>query len=191
MGKDELVRAAAWAEENATDVARTSPDHGPRHWRDVARVGLAMLQRMGQASVQWWANTPEALFLFAAFHDTQRESEFEDPYHGYRAAAKLMEWDEQENLPTDWSADDLVAISYAMCFHDLGRNNPQHPWAGLSWDADRLTLPRVGIEPEEAYFSSGFIVNAFGLWKDRGYEIVTGPDATWEVIADGYKDLIR
>jgi hypothetical protein len=26
----------------ATAVALTSRDHGPRHWRDVARVGLAL-----------------------------------------------------------------------------------------------------------------------------------------------------
>lgn len=158
--------------ERATPVALHSPDHGPRHWRDVARIAIGL-----------WAEGVEAnldvLLLFALLHDTQRENEYKDPEHGQRAAqvALLLKMDGVFNL----SQEDMDILLKALMEHDKGTVSDD-PTIGACWDADRLTLWRVGKVPDDKYLSTS---QAKGK-ADITRRIVTGPDLSWGDIVRGY-----
>ena len=78
-----LTEIAAQLDAMATPVARSSTLHGPRHWRDVARIAREL-------QVEVPAADGRVLFLFAAAHDTQRLNDGHDPDHGERAATVLL-----------------------------------------------------------------------------------------------------
>jgi uncharacterized protein len=114
----------------ATPLSRDSEDHGPRHWRDVVRVAY-LLNHMFEIDL-------ELTFLFALFHDSQRENEYDDPDHGARAAALLEMFIARGDIPK--SAEKLLPI---LVEHDKGTVS-NDPLTGVCWDSDRLTLWRVG-----------------------------------------------
>lgn len=81
--------------------------------------------------------------LFALLHDTQRENEYVDPEHGWRAARFA------EKLAGDVfqiSEGDLSLLVLACEGHSHGRTEGDVTVA-TCWDADRLDLGRVGIRP--------------------------------------------
>lgn len=160
---------ASWSMDGATDVALCSPDHGPRHWRDVARIGFLLNDSS-------WKT-----FIFAAFHDAWRENESEDPDHGKRAVQKLMECPVLEQL----YGPDLVELCYALIYHDQGRTH-ENPTIATCWDADRLTIGRVGIIPDVAFFSTPEVVADLFEWVGIAQTIMASADASWEEIADAY-----
>jgi uncharacterized protein len=85
----------------------------------------------------------EVVELFALLHDTQRENEYEDPEHGWRAARFA------EELAGDVfqiSQDDLKLLVLACERHSDGETEADITVA-TCWDADRLDLGRVGIGP--------------------------------------------
>jgi uncharacterized protein len=155
-------------QERATPLARSSSYHGPRHWRDVARVGMALSAGRVDADA-------DVLLLFAAAHDTQRLSEYADPEHGLRASIVVRKM----QLPlTSGQLDTLVV---ALALHDLGAKT-KNATIGCCWDADRLTLWRVGLVPHPGLLSGedaeGFI--------EFGKQIVAGDDRSWDEIVEGY-----
>lgn len=152
--------------ERATQVSRSSPYHGPRHWRDVARVGLALAAGDVDADL-------DVLLLFAAAHDTQRLGEHSDPEHGMRASNVVR----QMQLPL--TAGQLDTLRVALTLHDLGATT-KNVTIGYCWDSDRLTLCRVGLEPHPGLLSSD---DAEGL-TEYARQIVTGEDRSWEAIID-------
>ncbi|MCW2925503.1 MAG: hypothetical protein JWM98_2907 [Thermoleophilia bacterium] len=117
--------------------------HGENHWRAVARCAVE-IRRTDPA--------PDGgvLFLFAVLHDARRESEHRDPEHGPRAA-RLAERLRAEGL---FELDDArMALLVEACeLHDTGVTSTD-PTIGACYDADRLNLRRVGIEPDAAYLS--------------------------------------
>jgi uncharacterized protein len=121
-----------------TSVA--SEDHGPEHWRRVAQNGeyLAALTQ----GADW-----HVIVAFAALHDSQRHNEYVDPEHGRRAAELANRLDLGLSLPQ------LAMVRYACEHHDQGLLTID-PTVGCCWDADRLDLPRVGIEPNPALLST-------------------------------------
>jgi len=105
--------------------------HGLSHWRRVERYGRLPAVREGC--------DPLTVVLFAYPHDFLRENDGSDPRHGPRAADFIeRHW---ADVGAAVAADLLGELAFA----------PSREVA-LCWDADRLDLPRVGIEPALEYF---------------------------------------
>lgn len=132
----DAVLPRAWGAESAR--------HGDHHWRCVAATGLAL--GSGRPDVD------RALVLcFGLLHDTRRENEAVDPGHGARAASFAAELRSEGALPLDGARFDLLAEALAL--HSSGQVS-RDPTIGTCWDADRLHLPRVSIEPDHALLST-------------------------------------
>lgn len=116
--------------------------HGPIHWKQVEKFGLAVASENG-------ANT-EFVRLFAVLHDSCRENEGHDPEHGLRAARLA-----QGQRGKLFKLDDVLMekLVYCCTWHDKGHTSTDLE-IGTCWDADRLDLPRVGVNPQERYFST-------------------------------------
>jgi uncharacterized protein len=181
VNQTELLAAIAAAEERATTTARNSSIHGPRHWRDVARVGALLIKRGVEAD-------PTIIALFAALHDTQRRTDGQDPDHGERAAvaAAEMRSDGLLRLPdARW-----MVLRQALIQHNQGFRSAD-PTIGACWDADRLTLSRVSYRTKRSHLSTqvaaecvreacaGVVKTADVNWADaiagRGPEPHSGP----------------
>jgi uncharacterized protein len=123
---------------------RESPVHGDEHWRCVISTGMALA-----------AETPRAdarlAFVFGLLHDTRRENEHRDPEHGPRAAAFARELHGEGALPA--SPRELELLARALELHSDGLV-ADDPTTAVCWDADRLHLPRVGITPDPARYST-------------------------------------
>jgi hypothetical protein len=175
MTTKDLIGVVDAVMARATPVARESVDHGPRHWRDVARIAHALWSE-GEGGL------PEQLFLFALLHDSQRLSEHYDPDHGWRAAQLLAEL-VRANLIPGFADDELDDLEWALVHHDKGGLG-ESPLAKTCFDADRLTLWRVGIEPNPALLSTGS--GKSRQFLDLGKLILLSPDETWEDIAGAF-----
>jgi uncharacterized protein len=123
---------------------RESPWHGELHWRCVAATGL----ELGCAV----DGTDRIVVLcFGLLHDTRRENDRYDPGHGLRAEAFAEELRVEGLLELDDVR--FAALAEALRLHSNGRVSAD-PTIGSCWDADRLHLPRVSIDPDPALFST-------------------------------------
>jgi len=129
--------------EFVSPCAADSPTHGRDHWRRVAEVGLELARETPGAD-------PRVVLLFALFHDCLRHSEDDDPEHGVRAA-KLVE--DLPGLAKPLNEEKRRELSEALADHDRGLTTT-NPTIGCCWDADRLDLGRVGIEPDAELMST-------------------------------------
>jgi uncharacterized protein len=118
--------------------------HGELHWRTVGANGLWLAEPLDGADTL-------VIFLFALLHDSMRENDSIDPGHGPRAAAFAVELHAEGLLGT--TPAQLETLRYA-CFEHTNGLVSNDPTVGACWDADRLDLPRVGIQPDPARFST-------------------------------------
>lgn len=109
--------------------------HGVTHWARVYENGLRLAPLTGADE--------HILLLFALFHDSRRTNEGWDAGHGRRGAefAATLRGDSIPLAPGDF---DL--LFYACAFHTEGMTDAD-PTVQTCWDADRLDLPRAGIQP--------------------------------------------
>jgi uncharacterized protein len=121
---------------------RWSSLHGETHWRRVAIAGHKLARQTRGADEL-------LVLLFAVLHDSCRTHDADDARHGTRAA-KLAEKLLGDGELLD--ADELDILSFALEEHDAGETSAD-PTVGCCWDADRLQLWRVGIQPD-AYLLS-------------------------------------
>jgi uncharacterized protein len=135
-GVVEAVLAGAWR--------RSSGVHGEEHWRCVAATGLALADALPGCD-------RGVVFLFGLLHDTRRLNEHVDPQHGPRAAAWARDLARAGSLAL--TAPRLELLHHAIAEHTNGLVTDD-PTVGACWDADRLHLPRVRIEPDPARFST-------------------------------------
>ena len=120
-------------------------DHGPDHWQRVERNGRMIIEGAGAGDLT-------VVRLFAVLHDSKRENEFHDPEHGRRAADWAMK------LRGDvfrLDEERFGQLLEALVLHDKGRVSSD-PTIGACWDADRLDLGRVGIQPHPRFMSTQF-----------------------------------
>lgn len=110
-------------------------DHGVAHWARVLENGRRLAGETG-ADV-------EVVSLFAVLHDCRRLNDYHDPDHGPRAAelartlrGRLFELDNRA----------FAQLHRACAGHTHERTHPDVT-IQTCWDADRLDLGRVGIEP--------------------------------------------
>jgi uncharacterized protein len=123
---------------------RDSPWHGDEHWRCVTATGLALAPSVGEVDVT-------LVFCFGLLHDTRRLTESVDPEHGERAASFAAELREEGVLGLD--EDRFALLASALTLHSSGLVS-HDPTTGTCWDADRLHLPRVSIQPRPDLFST-------------------------------------
>lgn len=112
------------------------PLHGVAHWERVERNGLLLA-------------TPECdvtvIRLFAYLHDSCRENDGYDLEHGPRAA--LMMESLRDNLLKDLS-DEQFSLLQQACRQHTSTRRTGNPTIDACFDADRLDLGRVGIQPD-------------------------------------------
>jgi uncharacterized protein len=89
--------------------------------------------------------------MFALFHDSRRVNEEIDPDHGLRGAELARSMRDTHLIHLNDAQFDL--LRYACVHHTDGETSTE-PTIGCCWDADRLDLDRVGIEPEADYLST-------------------------------------
>ena len=110
-------------------------DHGVARWARVLENGLRLAGITG--------TDVEVVTLFAVFHDSKRVSELTDPQHGQRGADSACELRGQ----VFELSDRQFTLLYRACAgHTYERTFPDIT-VQTCWDADRLDLGRVGIQP--------------------------------------------
>lgn len=112
--------------------------HGFSHWSRVHENGLRLAESTG-------ANL-RVVELFAFLHDSRRLNDGHDPLHGPRAAefARLL-----AGNAFQIDAADLDLLVTACHGHSDGLMHGDITVL-TCWDADRLDLGRVGIQPRPA-----------------------------------------
>ena len=145
--------------------------HGEDHSRRVTATGLAL-----------GCTTPDVdrtlVFCFGLLHDTRRENEAIDPGHGPRAAAFAGELREEGVLPLE--DDRFVSLADALRRHSSGEISGD-PTIGTCWDADRLHLPRVSIEPDPAFLSTAAALGVGPLASAAALRAQGAPSWDWLV----------
>ena len=113
--------------------------HGEPHWARVRENGLYLAERISA--------DPAVVEFFAYLHDSQRQSDGWDKEHGLRAA-EFLRGLTMELLPLSNAQRELLA--YACAHHSDGFTEADVS-VQACWDADRLDLGRIGIEPDARY----------------------------------------
>jgi uncharacterized protein len=124
--------------------------HGPGHWLRVRENGIALASRTVEADA-------ELVELFALLHDSKREDDGRDRYHGERAAEFVRALHAEGDLGL--SADRLEILAAACA----GHHHPQvsaDPTIGCCWDADRLELARLQYPPDPDLLSTAAALDA-------------------------------
>ena len=138
----ELDVLLARVRERSTGIG--SPIHGERHWRTVGANGLWLAERTKGADAH-------VVLLFALLHDTMRENDMYDPGHGPRAAVFAEELHAEALLAT---REEQLALLVEACRLHADGLTADDPTVGACWDADRLDLPRCGIQPDARLLST-------------------------------------
>jgi len=110
--------------------------HGFYHWMRVLQNGR-QLAKAENANIK-------VVELFSLLHDTQRRNENYDPEHGMRAAQFARK------IRGSWfdvTDTEMELLSEALIHHSEGYTDGDVT-VRVCWDADRLDLGRVGIEPK-------------------------------------------
>jgi len=126
-----------------------SGEHGVRHWKRVYINALKI--------AKYYNIKSDVFELFALLHDSKREDENKDLKHGKRAslyAKKLI-----ETLIISISKEDKKRLLFACSNHTKANKKAklyEDLVVQICLDADRLDIARVGIIPEEKYFSTNY-----------------------------------
>lgn len=132
-------------EKLAVEISRqlrldVSSDHGLPHWRRVHALG-DHLSKFVECDA-------DVVALFSLGHDSQRMDESDDPLHGIRAATYAQSLQKQGRI--NISSEQLKQLMYACEHHSDPYAMSDDVTIRVCWDADRLDLYRVGIEPEDS-----------------------------------------
>lgn len=112
--------------------------HGLPHWSRVWFHGRALA---AAADVD-----PAVLAWFAFLHDGQRANDGHDPLHGRRAADFAVRL-RIDGVITELKPAAFERLCEAMRLHSDG-HTAGDAILQVCWDADRLDLGRVGIQPQ-------------------------------------------
>lgn len=120
--------------------------HGMPHWQRVLRNGV-LIYEADKSNVDLHVVT-----AFALLHDSCRINEDDDPMHGVDGA-RFMRRLAAQGLLAHLDEEQLTLLSSAIIDHPRGFVILE-PRIQACWDADRLDLGRVGIEPARRYLGS-------------------------------------
>ena len=113
--------------------------HGASHWVRVRRNGLLLAKGTGANAL--------VVELFAFFHDSCRVNEYTDRNHGSRGAELAVKL---RGKYFDATEAEMALLVCACSGHSDGHLDADIT-VQTCWDADRLDLGRVGIEPDAKY----------------------------------------
>jgi uncharacterized protein len=113
--------------------------HGEAHWGRVHENGLRLAEQTG-ADI-------EVVELFAFLHDSKRQNDGWDQDHGQRAAEFVRSLSQTLVVLPPPRFERLV---YAIARHSDGLIEADVT-IQTCWDADRLDLGRIGIQPDPKY----------------------------------------
>lgn len=139
--------------------------HGFTHWVKVIKNGEILSKNNG-------ANL-RIIIAFGFFHDIKREDDFEDFYHGNRAAELLLKYRKEINL-----TDAEIQKLYKACAGHTSEKNTDDLDIGACWDADRLELYRLSIVPKEEFLNSEYSKRPETI-KDACYRSVYEKNDSW------------
>ncbi len=114
--------------------------HGAGHWARVLENGLRVSSGVEGANER-------VIELFAVFHDSQRINQGWDEGHGARGA-ELARTLRGSLLDLSDKEFDLL---YMACRDHTGGRTEADITIQVCWDADRLDLARVGIDPDPQF----------------------------------------
>ena len=121
------------------EVARC---HGLSHWKRVEKYGLRIARYSGADAT--------VVRLFALFHDAARVNNDIDEEHGPRAAELA-----KELCNILYTLDDSrFDLLYEACKYHADGGLTSDPTIGTCWDADRLDLWRVHVQPDEKFMNT-------------------------------------
>ena len=118
--------------------------HGDQHWRAVAAAGIRLCRETPGAEADF-------VLAFALLHDHRRLTDGFEPEHGPRAAACLS--DLVRDGLIGGAPEAIGRLAEAVSDHSEGGLSVD-PSIACCWDADRLNLWRVGVEPDPKFFST-------------------------------------
>lgn len=118
--------------------------HGLPHWTRVMRNAMEITQREG--------GDPWVAAWFAVLHDHQRWNEGRDRDHGARAA-DAIDAIADRGWFANLNASQRDLLAEAIRHHSEGCVH-SNASVGACWDADRLDLLRLGIEPSHGLLST-------------------------------------
>ena len=143
--------------------------HAIPHWTRVWYHGRCI-------AISLDAN-PAILAWFAFLHDSQRHNDHQDPLHGRRAAdfAVMLR---KDSTIVELSSTEFEQLCEAMRLHSDGLIEGEASIRAC-WDADRLDLALVGIEPEISRLCTPYarkrkkvaVASRMAVWQRR---IMTG-----------------
>jgi uncharacterized protein len=122
---------------------RTHGIHGLPHWLRVERNGLNLAAEEG--------GDFDVVSLFALFHDSRRVNDDADPEHGSRGARLAVRLRDAGLF--DLTDEQLELLVYA-CENHTEETYCDHPTVACCWDADRLDLTRIGVDPDPNMLNS-------------------------------------
>ena len=122
---------------------RTHGIHGLPHWLRVERNGLNLAAEEG--------GDFDVVSLFALFHDSRRVNDDADPEHGSRGARLAVRLRDAGFF--DLTDEQLELLVYA-CENHTEETYCDHPTVACCWDADRLDLTRIGVDPDPNMLNS-------------------------------------
>ncbi len=135
---------ALWQRATAEFALPPGSAHGPSHWKRVEQNGLKLAQKTVART--------DVVKLFAVFHDSKRQNEFNDPEPGPRGAAFV-----RELRGVLFQIDDEgMALLCEACSVHTALHHSADATIGTCLDADRLDLGRVGIVPDPRFMSTAF-----------------------------------
>lgn len=141
-----------WAIQQIENKTRAAFDyelageyHGPDHWHRVALHAIACSRANGV--------DPLIPYLFAWVHDSQRQDDGVDPEHGQRAADFVHQ--NSRTLFSFLSETQVVQLANACELHSAGQTE-EALHVQVCWDADRLDLGHVNIEPDPEHLCTPF-----------------------------------
>ena len=118
-----------------------SPIHGFKHWRTVEKNGMYLSQ--------FNDGDPAVISHFAYLHDCMRVNEHRDDGHGLRGGKYALK--NKDILELNEHQLDLL---YKACAGHTGGRNPSCDTIACCWDADRLDIRRVGLEPDLQWYNT-------------------------------------
>jgi uncharacterized protein len=119
--------------------------HGPDHWRRVAMHGISVSRALGV--------DPMVPYVFGLIHDSHRVDDGYDLGHGRRAAEFVKK--RRDTLFSFLNAEQIDDLYRACRFHSDGLRQGS-PVVRACWDADRLDLWRVDVQPLPRYMCTDY-----------------------------------
>ena len=164
---EELFRAlVGWLETSPS--ARDLDLHGDAHWRRVAWTAVDLGKEVR-------GSDPLVAFLFGLLHDSMRQGDGTDPEHGRRAEVVIGELNGRLFHLSEPRAE---LLSTACAGHADGLVSDD-PTIGVCWDADRLDLWRLDMQPRAELLSSPAARSRDRIAWARGF---TRERPTWDAL---------